>query len=414
MQAHDEVLIRNYPNGITLLGERMPGVASAALSILVPVGVSTDPVGQVGAASVLAEMFHKGAGDFDSRALAAEFENIGAQRSHSSGTEVSYFSAAVLGQNLAHTLRLMSTVLLQPRLPDDELDNVRQLALQELKSLEDEPSQKVMVELTSRLYPEPWGRCQLGTEAGLQAITPQNLRSYFKERYVADRVIIGVAGRFDWQQIQDVVGECFGTWGGSNPPVPYGSLPNKSSVHHLQRETSQLQIALAYPSVSVADPDHNIARVANGVLSGGMSGRLFIEVREKRGLVYRVSSSYSAAVGRSAVFVYAGTTPENGETCLRVIINELNKLGDDVTDEELRRSKADLKSKIVMSLESSSGRASSLVSEYFNLKRVRTLEEVKHAIDSVTRDDFKHHFASHPVSPITLVTLGSKSLELPA
>lgn len=414
MRALERVRIHRLDNGITLLGEEMDDVASGAFSILVPLGAATDPEGFEGSAAVLSEMFHKGAGPFDSRQLSAEFENMGAQRSHSAGTEVSFFSGAVLGENLGAVLKLYSTVLLEPRLPEDELESVKQLALQEIRSLEDEPSNKVMVELAQRFYPYPWGRSQLGTLSGVQALTPQSLRDHYRQAFVADRALIAVAGKFDWEAVKDQVTQYFGGWKGSTPPVPQGELSAKSSVHHLQRDTSQLQIALAYPSVSVDHPDNYTAKVATGVLSGGMSGRLFIEVREKRGLVYRVSASYSAALGRAGIFVYAGTTPENSEETLSVIIEELRKLGAGVTEEELQRSKADLKSKIVMALESSSGRASAMVNDYWNLKRVRSVDEIKSGIDRVTDDDIRRHLAERPAAPITLVTLGSKSLELPA
>ncbi|MCB0323988.1 MAG: insulinase family protein [Bdellovibrionales bacterium] len=181
----------------------------------------------------------------------------------------------------------------------------------------------------------------------------------------------------------------------------------------MERDTSQVQIALAFPSVAIEHPDYYTARVAVGVLSGGMAGRLFVEVREKRGLVYRVSASHSAARGRAAVFASAGTTPENAEETLAVMLRELRNMKEGASDEELKRAKADLKSRLIMQSELSSVRASAMVNDWWNLKRLRTLEEIKAAIDKVTSADISRHFEEHPFEPATLVTLGPKALSLP-
>lgn len=408
----DEVKIHTFDNGITLLAEKMDFVSSAAFSILVPLGAATDPDGYEGCSSILSEMFHKGAGPWDTKALSQEFENIGAHRSHAAGIEVSVFSGAVLGENLVRALDLYGTVLLEPRFPEEEFESVRQLALSELKALEDQPSSKVMVELAQHFYPAPFGRSQLGTVPGVTTLTPEVMRDYYRQSFLPHRAIISVAGKFDWDEVRQVVQRKFGKWTGKGPELPSKPLAKTSSNHHVSQDTNQLQIALAYPSVDLNHPDYYTARVVVSILSGGMSGRLFIEVREKRGLVYRVSASHSATKGRAAIFTYAGTTPDNAEETLRVIINELRKLGEGFDDDELNRAKADLKSRVVMQGEASSARASSLVNDWWNLRRVRSLQEIKTAIDGVTNEMLIKHVQQFPPSPITLVTLGKKPLEL--
>jgi predicted Zn-dependent peptidase len=145
-----------------------------------------------------------------------------------------------------------------------------------------------------------------------------------------------------------------------------------------------------------------------------MAGRLFVEVREKRGLVYRVGSSHNASRGRAGVFASAGTTPENAEETLAVMLSEIRGLSSGASDDELQRAKADLKSRLIIQSESSSSRASTLINDWWNLKRVRTLEEIRQGIDAVTSADIEKYYQEVPVSPITLVTLGTKSLEVPA
>ncbi len=413
MTKHNQTFhIRHFPNGITLVGEEMPHAASAAFSMLLPLGAATDPVSEQGMASLLMEMLNKGAGSFDTQALSDAFEDLGVQRHHVAGIELSVISAAMLPENLEKTLALYSQVLLEPRFPAEELENVRQLALQELDALEDAPSSKVMVELGKNFYPDPFGRCQIGTVAGVNAVTADSLRKHFKTQFVADGVIIGVAGKFNWESVCRIIERDYSAWTGKKTPLKPPVLGKESKNVHLTQKTSQLQIALAYPSTPVEHPDYYVGRVAVSVLSGGMAGRLFIEVREKRGLVYSVSASHSAAHSRGAVYAYAGTTPENGQSCLEVMIAELKKLGEGVSVEELKRAKADLKSRVVMQGEISSARALAIVNDWWNFGRLRPLEEIKESIEKVADADIRRHLIEFPVSPITLVTLGPTGLDL--
>ena len=314
---------------------------------------------------------------------------------------------------MPRAIELIGHTIRRPRLPEEELENVVQLALQELKSLEDEPSSKVMVELSKDLYAPPFGRNSMGTVEGLKNITIDSIRDFYQTQFVPTKVIIGVAGNFNWEETVKSIERELGDWKGDKKIIQPVPLKKGDSTRHLHKETSQLQIALAYPSVQIDHPDYYVARVGVGILSGGMAGRLFIEVREKRGLVYRVSASHSGSINRAAIFCYAGTTTERAEETLDVMVQELRKLSKGVSKEELQRSKADLKSRIVLSSESSSARAGSIASDMWTLGRVRTLDEIKKAIDNVTGDDLERHLNEYPVGPITLMTLGQKGLGIP-
>ncbi len=404
--------VHRLKNGLTLLGEEMESVSSAAFAILVPVGAATDPSAQEGAANLMSEMFNKGAGPWNSQQLSEEFENIGVSRSHAAGIEVSIFSGAMLGENLPRALEIYSTVMLEPHFPEDALDSVKQLALQDLAALEDEPASKVMSELARVFYPEPFGRSQLGTDSGIKTVTIDSLRQYYIQRFLPGHSLIAVAGKFDWDAVKHVVETRFGEWSGEQPLLEVGAFPQENKTHHLQRETSQVQIALAYPSVSFDHHDYYKAKVAVSLLSGGMAGRLFIEVREKRGLVYRISASHSSARKRAAIFVSAGTTPQHAEETLKVALAELQRVGEGITAEELARAKADLKSRLIMQSELSSVRASALVNDWWNLNRVRTIEEIKQGIDAVSAEDIAGYSGDWPASPVVLATLGPQKLEL--
>lgn len=404
--------ISHLSNGISLVGEEMPHASSAAVSILVPVGAASDPTGQEGITSMLLEMLGKGAGPWDTRGLSEQFDKLGVSHGLSAGVEASTFYCAGLSDKIESALQLIGHQLLQPHLPAEDLESVRELALQDLNSIEDEPAQKVMIELAKRYYPHPFGRSQLGDVPGVRAVTIESLRSRYQEAFGADRVVIGVAGRFRWSKFRSVVERTFGGWSGATPKPVAEEKERRNVSFHIEKDTAQSQIALAYPSVPYGHPDYYVARLAVGVLSGGMAGRLFVEVREKRGLVYSVSASHSASRGRAAVFAYAGTTPERSAETLEVLIGELTKLKQGVSEEELDRAKTDLKAKVIMQSELSSVRAGSIVHDWWNLGQVRTVEEVKRGIEAVTAADIVRHLEQFPVQGVTLVTLGPKALEL--
>ena len=400
------------PNGVTVLGQEMPSVASATLSILVPIGVATDKDDFEGAARILGDMFCKGCDGLNSRQLSDKFESLGVHRSHSFGTDSTVFSFSMLGENLIPAIEIASLMLLHPTLPEVELSSVKSLALQDILSLEDQPSSKVMVNLAKCLYPYPFGRSQLGTIKGIEAVNVEHLKNYYQSSFVADRSIIAVAGRFCWDEFVSCVGKYFGEWQGNSKELKCDTLRDSNFYEHEHQDTAQLQIALGYPSVSYDHNDYYVARMGVALLSAGMSGRLFIEVREKRGLVYRVSASHGATKNRAAVFGYAGTTPERGQETLDVMLNEFRCIGENITQDELQRAKADVKSRLVMQGELSSARSSALVNDWWNLSRVRSIDEIKDAIDAVNAKDIERYAKEFPACPITLVTLGSKKLEV--
>jgi predicted Zn-dependent peptidase len=181
-------------------------------------------------------------------------------------------------------------------------------------------------------------------------------------------------------------------------------------VCHLAKDTTQTQLALAFASVPFGHAEYYAAHGAVQVLSGGMGARLFTEVREKRGLCYAVSASYQTFKDRAAILCYAGTTTERAQETLDVTLAELRGLEAGVTDEEVQRVQAGLKSSVIMQEESTSARAGALASDWYYLGRVRTVEEIQAAIDGLTPARITAYIKAHPSRDLTLVTLGKNPL----
>jgi len=401
-----------FPNGLMLIVEEMKDVQSAAFSMLVPAGVVYEPADQNGIAAYLCEWLPRGAGELDSRALTAALDNLGLQRHESpSGNHIS-FGGATVASRLPDSLRAYADVVRRPQLNDDEFDAIRDGIEQSLKGLEDEPQRKATIELRKRAFTAPWNRSVDGTLSHLDNITPESVKAHYQRTFRPNGSTIGVAGNVEFSEIVAVVGEAFGDWK-QLPTIeltPGGRGPKRDHIDH---ESSQTHIAMAYDSVSYPDPDYYEAWAAVSILSGGMSARLFTEVREKRGLCYSVQASLAAMKHEGRVICYAGTSNERAQETLDVTIQELKKLGEGIREEELQRCKARAKSSLIMQQESASARASSLARDWYLLGRITTLQEVRDKVDEITIPKILDYVHRKPAGDFTVLTIGPKALAVP-
>lgn len=399
-----------FSNGLTLLAERMEHVRSAALNFLIPAGCSYDPAGQLGIAAVLSELITRGAGARNSRELTLALDNLGLDRDESVGPMHIRFWGATLARNLPAALEIYADILRRPHFPAEELDAVQALALQDLQSLEDEPRQKVLIELRQRHYPPPLGQDRHGTVEGLESLTVGKIQAHYRRLFNPRGTILSIAGNIEWESLRDQVGQLLGDW--KAVEVPTLTLGKRASNRaHLAKDTTQTQIALAYASVPIGDADYYAAMGAVNVLSGGMSARLFTEVREKRGLCYAVWASYQTFKDRASVLCYAGTTNERAQETLQVVLGELRRLQDGIEPEEVERVQAGLKSSLIMQEESTSARAGTLASDWYYLGRVRGFDEIQAAINALTPDLIVRHLRRCPPRDFSIVTLGPKPLQ---
>jgi predicted Zn-dependent peptidase len=401
-----------FPNGLVLLAEPMSWLESVAFTFSVPAGSVDDPASRCGLGSFTCEMVMRGAGERDNHHLIQDLDGLGVERGESVSDAHTRFSGATVAANLPGAVSLYADILRRPHLPAEQLEAARQVLIQELRAVEDEPSQKVMIELRRRHFPEPWGRPPQGEMEAVQSTSLDDVHGYFSRFYRPNGTIVGVAGRFDWEALKDLVGRLLGDWQPRPAAAPVEGRPGKN-YDHLPFDSAQTQIGIAYPAVPYRHPDYYRAWGGVGVLSGGMSSRLFTEVREKRGLCYSVYASYHTLLDRGAVFCYAGTAAERAQETLDVILGELARLAKGVEPHELTRLKARIKSALIMQQESSSARSSSIARDWYYLGCVRTLEEISRRVDELTCESINHYLEEHPPSDFTVVTLGPSELEVP-
>jgi predicted Zn-dependent peptidase len=403
------IFSHTYPNGLVLVAEPNDALQSAAFTFLVPAGCIYDPTDRGGLSSFTCEMALRGAGERDSRQFILDLDNLGVERAEGVNCAHVSYSGATVAENLPSTLAIYADLLRRPHLPADQIESGRLAMLQELRAVEDEPSQKVMIELRGRHYPDPWGRAAQGNQAALEATTIDDIRPHFRRCYRPNGTILGVAGQIDWPRLRDAVGELFGDWP-AGEVTPIEETPCSCRYEHMPYDSQQTQIGIAYPSVPYRHPDYFQAWGAVGVLSGGMSARLFTEVRERRGLCYTVYAMQHTLWHRGAVFCYAGTGADRAQETLDVTLGELRRLAQGIEESELDRLKARIKSALIMQQESSSARSSSLARDWYHLGRARTLNELGDLIDCLSSRSINAYLTEHPPTDFTVVTLGSREL----
>ncbi|MCC7474795.1 MAG: insulinase family protein [Pirellulales bacterium] len=397
---------------MVLVGEPNASVESVAFTFLLPCGCSYDPVGRAGLASLTSEMMLRGAGPRDSRTWISDLENLGVERGESVGVAQASYHGATLKDNLYAALGLFADLLRRPLLPADQLEAGRNTCLQELRSLDDDPSHKLMIELRRRQYPDPWGRSSLGAEPDLRATTADDVRTFHERHYRPERTILSVAGNFDWRRLCNTIQELFGDWQPGNVAEP-ATGNGRPTGNYIPFTSSQSHVGIAYPTIPYNHPDYFQAWAAVGVLSSGSSSRLFTEVRERRGLCYTVYASLHTQRDRAAVLCYAGTTAERAQETLDVTVAELQRLGKGIEQSELDRLKARIKSSLIMQQESTSARSGSLARDWYHLGRVRSLDEVGRLVDALSAETINAFLRENPPRDLLVVTLGPDPLTMP-
>jgi predicted Zn-dependent peptidase len=407
----ERIYSQTLPNGLVLVAEPMAWLDSAAFTLLVPAGCAHDPRNRSGLTSFTCEIVLRGAGQRDNRQFVQDLDNLGVEWSESVSSARTSFSGATLADNLPKALEIFADVVQRPQLPPAQLEAGRLAMLQELRAIEDEPAQKVMIEVQRRHYPDPWGRPSQGDQKAVESITIDEIRRHFEIHYRPNGAILGVAGRFEWEALKHTVERLLGDWKPRQVPEIVGGCPGKK-LDHLHYETKQTHIGIAYDSVPYRNPEYFQAWGAVGVLGSGMSSRLFTEVRERRGLCYHVDASYHSLLERGGVFCYAGTSADRAQETLDVTLSILGKLSQGVEASELDRLKARIKSGLIMQQESSSTRSLMIAVDWHHLERVRTLDEVGRLVDGLTCESINAYLAEHPPCDFTIVTLGPRPLEV--
>ncbi len=406
------ILHHTYDNGLTLVAQPMPWLESAAFSIAVPAGFRYDPLERLGLANFVCEMVQRGSGQLDSRQWVEHLDMLGVDYTSSCSLYNTNFGGAMQADQLHDALATYADVLRKPRLPASQLEDGRMVCFQEIASLADDLAQRTIQQARSNFYGATDGRSSEGSMESVAAIKLEDIQTFFERYYRPNGTIIACAGKLDFDALVSQVERSFGDWR-AREIEEVASTPPRHGYQHLVHDSEQTHIAIAYQGVPYSHDDYYLNRGAVGVLSGGMSSRLFTEVRENRGLCYTVFASCHTLRDKAGVFCYSGTTNERAQETLDVILAELVKLADGINEDELRRLKVQIRSGVVMQQESCRSRAGSIAGDWFHLGRVRALDEVLDRVNDLTVESINRYLADHPPANFDVVTLGPQPLEVP-
>ncbi len=401
-------------NGLQIVAQPMEGVESVALGYTILAGAGNERPDEAGISHFVESMAFQGTQTRSVQELTEAFEDIGANTGSGAGSEFSSYSASLLGRNLAPALELLTDVVLHPGFVGDELPKARDRILQEIAQLEDEPMRKVL-DLLRREYfrGHPLGNETIGTTETVTALTQSDLQNYWARRYGAGNALLSVAGKFDFDAVVRQVEDLCREWpAGETAPLPPAPAPERHATV-LHKESTQQHIGIAVPGVGATSPDYYAVALMVATLGGSMNSRLFMEVREKRSLAYGVGAYFIPLKDVGMIQVYAGTTPEKADQTVAVVLDELGKLAaDGVTEDELRRAKILLKSRVIMGSESTGARRGAIASGWLYERRIRTLEEIREQIDAVTTDGVRRVAGGLGLTDrVVLTAIGPRSEE---
>ena len=399
-------------NGMVILGEPMEGVESVAFYFMIPAGASQMPDKACGTPNILEDWIFRGAGDKDNRQLNDTIDGLGVIRNNSVGSSFISIGGSLESSNISKVIDLYADVINKPLLEDEEFEFSRQLAIDELLSLEDDPRHKVMLKLREHFYPDPLGRSALGEIEDLNQLTSEKARQIFNDKFNPSRMIFSIAGKYNFTSICSQLEKLFDD-DTRKANIDEIKLKDRFEKYtHIKNNGSQVHIGLMTKTVRAIDEGYYDARVAVSVLSGGMSARLFTEVREKRGLCYAVGARYHSLKEAAGILCYAGTTPDKAQQTHDVIIEEFRNLCNGISDDEIAIAKAGLKSSLIMQSESSGSRAGSIASDYYMLGKVRSLDEIKDSIEKTSVESVIKFLRDNPFEHFTVFTIGPTEINV--
>ena len=398
--------VSTLPNGLRVATDAMPQVDTVSLGVWVAVGTRHEPPEINGVSHMLEHMAFKGTENRSARAIAEAIEDVGGHLNAYTTREHTAYYAKVLTGDLPLAVDIVSDILQRSVFDEDELARERAVVLQEIGQAVDTPDDIVFDHFQATAFPDqPLGRPVLGKAAIVEQLTRADLLAYQRGHYGAENMIAVAAGNVDHDRFVAQIGAAFA----GQLPAPGNGLDGaryRGGDYHEERDLEQVHLVLGFPGVSFYDRDYYAHTLYSMVLGGGMSSRLFQEVREKRGLVYSIYSFSATYRDGGLLGIYAGTGQDELDKVVPVICEQLGVLADTVTIEELDRARAQLRAGTLMARESTSSRAEALAQQMLVHGRPIPVAELLQKLDAVGLADIRRLARATPQSPPTVVTLG--------
>ncbi len=400
------VEITTLDNGFRIATDRMSSVETVSLGVWVGIGTRHEDAAENGVSHLLEHMAFKGTKRRSARDIAVEIENVGGVVNAYTGREQTAYYAKVLSGDLPLAVDIIADILQHSVYDEGELERERGVILQEIGQAEDTPDDIIYDYFQEAAFPnQSMGRPVLGRAEIIAALKADEIAAYQRSRYRPGNMVLAAAGNLDHRTLVDLAVKAFDNLppGGSGAPE---AARYAGGELLLERDLEQTHILIGFDGIGIHDPDYYASAILSQLFGGGMSSRLFQEVREKRGLVYGIHSFASAWMDAGLFGIYAGTGEREAGELIPIVCEELLKLPQDISQEELLRAAAQLKAGILMAREKTSARCEQLASQLLIFERYLPPAEIVAKIEAVTIADLARVAARLFAGRPTLTAMG--------
>jgi len=378
-------------NGIPLLTERMPHVRSVAFGVWIQSGSRHETSADSGISHFLEHMLFKGTLTRSAEQIAREVDSIGGHLDAFTGKELVGYTIKVLDEHLPLALDVISDLVLHPRFDPEDLEKEKGVILEEMKMELDNPEYVIHEAFMGDFWRgHPLGASIIGTRQNIRAFTPARVAAYHQQIYAPGRIVLTAAGNLQPAALKKLAERYFGALQ-PGQPTPAHAKPKAAAPFLMQKKRlQQVQLCMGVPAMSASDPRRYTAYILNVILGGGMSSRLFQNIRERQGLAYSVYSELNLYQDSGCFAIYAGIAKNKTRQVVHSILEELRDvMRNGVPADELRRAQDHMKGSLMLSLESTGSRMSNLARQFLYHGRVLSFDEMLAAVDAVTARDVK-------------------------
>jgi predicted Zn-dependent peptidase len=402
----EQVEITTLPSGLTVLTERMDRVETVSFGAYIGAGTRHETAAENGVAHFLEHMAFKGTTSRSAVDIAEAVEDVGGHINAYTSREQTAYYVKMLKEDLGLGVDIIGDILCHSTFEPEELERERGVILQEIGQANDTPDDIIFDHFQSAAYPsQPMGRPVLGTETIIRNMKREALPGFMSAHYTPENMVIAASGNLRHEQVVELVGQHFADLpkAARHEPMP---ADYTGGEYREDRDLDQAHLVLGFDAPGYGEPDYYPAMLLSTLLGGGMSSRLFQEIREKRGLVYSIYSFTAPAQDGGLFGIYAGTGESEAAELMPVTLEELGKVQHQVTGVELRRAKAQLKAGLLMSLESTGSRCEQLARQWQIFGRVIPAAETVAKIEAVTEADIHAAAAKIFRQRPTIATIG--------
>ncbi len=379
------VRVTTLPNGLQVATDSMQGVETVSVGVWVKVGTRDESEPIHGVAHLLEHMAFKGTERRSAQKIAEEIEAVGGYLNAHTAREYTAYYAKVLKEDIGLAVDLLADILQHSVFAEEDLARERAVVIQEIGQANDTPDDIIFDHFQEAAFPgQALGRPVLGTEETIASMPRDAVAGYMRDKYTPERMVVAAAGRIDHERFVALVGEAFDA-------LPAGTAQAAAPAQYTggerreARELEQVHLVLGFPGIPYSDPEHYAQSLLSTLLGGGMSSRLFQEVREKRGLAYSIFSFAAPYTDCGLFGVYAGTGQREAAELLSVVCDEVRRVGDTVSEEELERARAQSRAAVLMTRESTSARCEQLGTQLLIFGRPIPVAEITAKINAVDR-----------------------------